>query len=73
MKRQIEIEKAIKESIERLNLAVPYEYVIAYWAAKDWKTKKGTPVKSFDIAAHVCNSIYLTKKRKEDAMQLSLL
>ena len=73
MKRQVEIETSIKESIERLNLAVPSEFVVEYWSAKNWKTKKGTPVKSFDIAAHVCNSIYLTRKRKEDAMQPSLL
>lgn len=73
MKRQAEIEIAVKESIERLNLAVPFEFVIDYWSAKNWKTKKGTPVKSFDIAAHVCNSIYLTRMRKVDAMQPSLL
>lgn len=64
MNRRLQIEKEIKDIIERENLAVSPEIVIDYWSAKNWKTKKGTPVKSFEIATHVCNSIYMQKMRK---------
>ena len=73
MKRQVEIENTIKVIIERQNLAVSPDFVIDYWAAKNWKTKQGHPVKSFEVAVHVCNSIYLTRLRKPKPLQLSLL
>lgn len=64
MNRRLQYEKEVQEVIERENLPVPSSFVIEYWSSKGWKTKKGTPVKSFDIAVHVCNSIYVQRMRR---------
>lgn len=72
MKKRFETEKAVREIIESQNLAVSVDFVMDYWGNKQWRTKKGTPVKSYEIAVHVCNSIYLTRMRKADALQPSL-
>lgn len=66
MNNRLQIEKEVKDVIERDNLPVSPEFVIGYWSNKNWKTKKGTPVKSFDIAVHVCNSIYVQRMRKNN-------
>lgn len=72
MKTLNEIEMRIKSIIESQNLAVSSDFVIDYWSSKGWRTKKGTPVKSFEVAVHVCNSIYVTRMRKADALQPSI-
>jgi hypothetical protein len=54
----------VKEVIERGNLPVSLDFVLSYWNAKGWRTKNGTPVKSFRIAVHVCNSIYVQRMRR---------
>lgn len=54
----------VKACIEECRMAVPAEFVIAYWDAKRWLTKKGTTVKSLQVAASVCNSIYLERVKK---------
>lgn len=64
MNRRLQIEKEVKEIIERENLPVSADFVLDYWGLKGWKTKRGTPVQSFHIAVHVCNSIYVQKMRR---------
>ena len=50
--------------IVKNNLSVDVEFVIDYWSKKEWKTKKGEPVKTLAAAVNVCNSIYCTMIRK---------
>ena len=64
MNRRLQYEKEVKEVIQRENLPVSVNFVLEYWGSKNWKTKRGTPVKSFDIAVHVCNSIYVQRMRR---------
>ena len=64
MNRRLQYEKEVKEVIEMGKLPVSTNFVLEYWGSKNWKTKRGTPVKSFDIAVHVCNSIYVQRMRK---------
>lgn len=47
MKRQVEIENAIKEIIERQNLAVSPDFVIDYWAAKKLENQTRSTSKVF--------------------------
>lgn len=56
-----EIYKYIVEN----NIAVDEKYVYDYWKAKNWLTKKSEPVKTLSAAVNVCNSIYLTRLKKE--------
>lgn len=51
--------------IVKHGLSVDAEYVYDFWKKKNWNTKKGEPVKTLAAAVHVCNSIYLTRLRKE--------
>lgn len=51
--------------IVKNNLSVDLDFVIDYWSKKEWKTKKGEPVKTLAAAVNVCNSIYCTRIRKE--------
>lgn len=71
MKKRFEIEKAVKEIIESQNLAVPVDFVMDYWGAKQWRTKQGTQVKSYEVAVHVCNSIYVTRQRRLSQNQVA--
>lgn len=64
MNRRLQYENEVKEVIERENLPVSLDFVLSYWNAKGWRTKNGTPVKSFRIAVHVCNSIYVQRMRR---------
>lgn len=44
MNNRLQIEKEVKDVIERDNLPVPPEFVIGYWSNKNWKTKKAHPL-----------------------------
>lgn len=51
--------------IAKNGIAVDVDYVYDYWKKKGWMTKKGEPVKTLAAAVNVCNSIYLTRLKKE--------
>ena len=72
MKKRFETEKAVKAIIESQNLAVSPDFVMDYWGAKGWRTKRGTPVHSLEVAVHVCNSIHVNRMRKAEDLQPSL-
>lgn len=55
----------VLDMIMRFGLGVPVDFVMEYWGKKNWKTKKGEPVKTLEAAVNVCNSIYCTRLRKE--------
>ena len=57
-------EEKVKEYIAKNKLAVDPDFVMDYWGKKEWLTLQGTVVSSLAAAVHVCNSIYLTRKRK---------
>lgn len=57
-------EEKVKEYIAKNKLAVDPNFVMDYWGKKEWLTLQGTVVSSLAAAVHVCNSMYLTRKRK---------
>lgn len=61
-------QEKVKEYIAKNKLAVDPDFVMDYWGKKEWLTLQGTVVSSLAAAVHVCNSIYLTRKRKDASL-----
>lgn len=64
VKRKFSEEK-ILDYISKKKLPVSVKFVLEYWDKKNWTTKEGHTVQSISVAVNVCNSIYVTRKRKE--------
>ena len=61
-------EEKVKDYIAKNKLAVDSGFVMSYWGKKEWLTLQGTVVSSLEVAVNVCNSIYLTRKRKSSSL-----
>lgn len=58
-----DIESEISKQSE---VVVSAETVYHYWKSKNWRTKKGTLVRSLHIAIHVVNSFYYPRTNKSE-------
>lgn len=51
--------------IAEKGLFVTPKQVFNYWSRKDWKTKKGLPVKTLETAINVVNSIVIQREQRK--------
>ena len=65
-----EIEDFIKSYIEDKTMQITPREVFDYWEKKCWKTKKGTYVKTLEIAINVSNGVFVSKQKMEKQIQI---
>lgn len=58
-----------QEFIEREGFRFTAKEVYDYCASKEWKTKKGTPMKTLEAMANVYNSLFLQNERKGQSVE----
>lgn len=61
-------QQLLKE-IEKHNLVIPVEELIAMGEKRQWKTKKGNKFKTCEIFAACMNGVYLQRLRKDGGMR----
>lgn len=55
----------VEECVSAQKLIATAQQIFEYWTNKDWLTKKGSQIKSLEIACSVCNGIVIQRARKK--------
>lgn len=66
MNKDLFLEKEVEIYIKRKKLLVPTNFVMNYWRKKKWETLRGEQVKTIDAVVNVCNSIFVTRLKREN-------